>query len=451
MSLSEGPRLITITDWDAKLPTAEWSGPSPLPLFPPAFGHSAHVDELLSSFRDSHIIASVPEHVVEKIRDWVEVNVPEDKRWLVQIFENQPDLPVKFFALNSVHMAETDSKDFEAFRDKHPEVFTATWNHSLDQIRAEFAKRLEELGCMVSLVSNEEAIDGGTLTLEGYERPRAFVAGDLQPGTGDPTTLWRYSNLTKFARLLQTKELWFSRPYKFDDPHEFSTDRTTQQSLVEWRLNSFCRAYNSAVRASRTTYLQAVASLVVGLTRDGDDQIQRQSKRFSELSPILLSSIGNDLREWQNSYCISCWRFSEHDSIAMWRQYASLEEGIAIVANRAKLRASLRKSGDIRFAIVNYVDLSSEGAAEPMSDLPLGYKDVRYASEEEARFYFQMPRMLERPGFGMRIELSEVVEKIYLSPNATQGFRSVVVALLAKYGLDKEVVESPLRRVPSKF
>lgn len=442
-------RIVTVTDWDSKLPTGDWSGPAPLPLFPPLFDKQQDATELGKAFRDCHILANASREQHQDLKVWVEEAVPDEMKWLIQGLDfYHPEIGLQFFSLNSAHLDRSIDLDIHK---RHPEVLAPEWDSRLDISRATFLKKLNELGCVSALISDEEALDRGILVLKGYERPYAMMHSDIYPGTSNnEMMLWRYLTLPKFIRMLQTNEIWFSRPKYFNDPHEFSTDRSTQQSLIEWRLNSFCRAYNRAVKSSRTRYLGVAATLTDGLAISGDGVIKEQSVKFSDLSPILLSSIRNDLKRWQESFGISCWRYSEHDSVAMWNQYASIEEGIAITANLEKLRFALRKYGDIRLALVDYRDMSTD-STQPMKGIPLQFKDIRFAAEDEARFYFSMPLHSEQPGIGIKVKLAEVVDAIYLSPNANQWFKDIVSNLVSRYHLNVNIVDSPLGRIPSKF
>jgi len=65
-----------------------------------------------------------------------------------------------------------------------------------------------------------------------------------------------------------------------------------------------------------------------------------------------------------------------------------LKEGIAIVVDLDGIRESFQEFGDIRLAVIDYRDFS-DTSNDAMDINPLNYKDVRYASEKEARFYFR--------------------------------------------------------------
>lgn len=439
-------RLISVSDWDAPLPVGDWTGPQPVPLFMPRFGESADIEENMKALQITHIRTPATKDQAAQIKDWVEKNVPSQYSWLVQNLEiYHPTLPVTFFATHSSEVSADDT----AFTSQHPEILTDSWDKELDTCRLQFIEFLKSLGCSISLMTSIEALDGGVLIKKGYERPAAMRLPDMFaqfPGK----KLWHYFTLSKFMRFLQTSEVWFSRPQFFDDPHEFSSDEASQRSLIEWRLNSFADEYNRAVRTNREKYLATVSDLAAPLDKSEDGLIVQQERKLSEFPEALLSSLRADLKSWQESYFISCWRLSDVDSVAIWNQYADLSEGVAISVPHDALQRALKANGDVRFSVVNYVDLSS--SSDPQHMPPFMYKDVRYSAEEEARFYFQARTTDDGlRGIGLKIDVQSLVDRIYVAPNAAQWFKDVVTNLVQQYGLDAEIVDSPLGQIPQKF
>ena len=144
------------------------------------------------------------------------------------------------------------------------------------------------------------------------------------------------------------------------------------------------------------------------------------------------------------------WRLSSVDSIAIWNQYASLKEGVAISLPHEDLQRSLKVNGDIRLGVVNYVDFNAIN--EPQHMPPFLYKDVRYASEEEARFYFRARvEDVAIRGYGMKVDVNSLVKDIYIAPNADPWFKSLVADIAKSYGLLAGIVDSPLSKMPRRF
>ena len=250
--------------------------------------------------------------------------------------------------------------------------------------------------------------------------------------------------------LLKGKSIWFSRPQYFDDLHEFSLDTTTARVAIVWRLNGFRNAYNQAVQHGRSDYLASVKPLTDGLPIAPDGTISECKLKLSQISPKLLSSIRKNYQNSQESFLISCWRHAEKENVAMWSQYASMDEGIAIVADASALKDALRKTFDIRLIDVKYRDLG-ETQTVPMEHVPLGYKDIRFETEQEYRFYFRNDLIGEQRGMAIPISLLDVIEAVHIAPNASPQYRDMIKSLLQDYDLDVQLKESPLDQNAFKF
>lgn len=444
-SKQHSPNILEIVDWDGEFPSGNWIGPEPLALFP--FELTSNRDEQVLEFRDSYIQYYPNSEQHGKIVAWINQNIPENLKWLLRGFDFlHPQMQSLFYALNSVHISKKDQK----LKKSNPEVLEDDWDAQLDAHRNNFLSFLKKIGCQYRLVREYEAIDNGMLILKDNERPNILASHDSYPGEGiPPKKLWRYFTLTKFLDLLQNKSIWFSRPQYFDDPHEFTMDISSQRQLLQWKLDSFAREYNRAVESNRKLYIAKVEPLIEGLPLEDDGKIKKSSIKLTNISKILLSSIRNDIRKWQESFYISCWRYSTHDSVAIWNQYATLEEGIAIVVDLDELRKSFQKFGDVRLAIVEYRDLSNTMNV-PMQMNPLTYKDIRFNSEEEARFYFRAEAG-KLKGINVPIDLATVIKEIHLSPNSSILFKGIIQNLLHTYEIKVPLIESSLSNIPSKF
>jgi len=445
---NDTPHLLKIEYWDAELPTGSWIGPEPLPLFP-KFGATSDSNESLLLFREQHIQYHPDSEQQPKVKEWVNNNIPKDIIWLFHGLDvNYVQFQKIFYAQPSVHSMEEE--EGSELRVTHPGIFKDDWDVRLDVCRINFIKYLEEINCSFQFVTENEALDNGMLIMKNYERPRIIGSGDISPGTRTPPNkLWRYFTLSKFVSMLKDQTIWFSRPQYFDDPHEQTMDEPSQRELFQWKLDSFVREYNRAVTSNLKSFVTASSPMVTGLPTDKSGKIKKSTIKLSDLTTTLLSSIRKDIQKWQESFCISCWRYSPYDSIAIWNQYATLKEGIAIVVDLDGIRKSFQKFGDVRLSVIEYRDFS-DPSNNAMDSNPLSYKDVRYASEEEARFYFRA-KLGDLKGIPVPFDISGVVKEIHLSPDATAEFKSIVQDLLKKYNYETPLVESSLGKVPSKF
>lgn len=446
---NEKPHILKIELWDVDLPTGDWTGPDPLSLFPHLDQAQKNSDEMLRAFRELNIQYHPTSDQNKKIIDWVKQNIPEDIKFLFHGLEvNFVQFQKVFHALPSTHII--NAKNNSELKSRHPEVYKDDWDSKLDLSRINFIQYLDSIDCKYQLVTEDEAIDNGMINIENYGRPSFIGSPDIYPGNNNsPHKLWKYLTTTKFVDMIQNQSTWFSLPQYFDDPHEFTMDSSSQRELFQWKLDLFARAYNRAVRSNQISYITASAPLILGLDLDETGIIKNKTIKLSDLSTVLLSSIRKNIRNWQESFCISCWRYSPYDSISIWNQYASLNEGVAVVVDLEGLRKSFQKFGDIRLALIEYKDFS-EDTNTPMTSNPLTYKDIRFASEEEARFYFRA-RLGKFKGVSVPFELSDVIKEIHLPPVATSHYSLLIKRLLDTYGFDIPIVESSLSRIPNKF
>lgn len=440
------PTSIEIDEWDATLPIGNWSGPDPIPLFPPKGAFPPVSEEDILDFRVRSIEFAPSSEQQAQIQSWVQQKIPEDMQWLcLGVKHAIQHLPKTFHA---VVQAEIKSEDQTAI--EHPEMLRPDWQERFDAARLDFITYLESIHCPFLLISPEDLLDSGQTVHRERDRPPLLQHPDLQMGTSDPPRyLWRYLDIDKFVMLLQQSSIWFSKPQYFNDPHEFSMDTVSQRAAIVWRLNSFRDAYNRAVLLGRSDYLASVSHLTDGLPIESDGTIPAGDLRLSQLSPALLSSIRKNYQDWQNSFLISCWRYAEKENVAMWSQYASMDAGIAIVADHSTLSNALRSLADIRLSQVQYRDLA-ETQNEPMRTIPLSYKDIRFQTEEEYRFYFRTD-IGDRPGLAIPVPLSEVLTAVHVSPYASHQHLDMVKDLLRTYGLGIPVRTSPLAEIPAKF
>lgn len=223
------------------------------------------------------------------------------------------------------------------------------------------------------------------------------------------TKIWRYLDFTKFISLLDTSNLFFTRADLFEDPFEGSLPKK-----------------NVELRSSRYA------------------DIDERSK-ISEL--------------WTRCIAVNCWHENEHESAAMWKLYLKSGEGVAIQSTYAKLKQSVIDQKEfVRIGKVQYIDYETEMIKEEGLTNPFFYKRKSFSHENEVRaFIFELPvtapsdifdRGTIRDGLQIKVDLSSLVQKVYLAPNAPPWFRDLVCSLIKKYEYNFEVVHSDLDKSP---
>jgi len=169
----------------------------------------------------------------------------------------------------------------------------------------------------------------------------------------------------------------------------------------------------------------------------------------------------------------TCWHASEHESDAHWQIYAS-GAGIAIVSTGARLRAAV----DITpyphglLGEVEYLDFETHDMRRrpfPTRIRPGFAKRKSFEYEQEVRGvilagglervarkgqFIMSNRTLKRlakkmpPGIAVSVNLSELIEKIVLSPFAPAFVEDLVRILAKRCGLEHLVSKSQLLAIP---
>src|SRR5664279_3155794 len=134
--------------------------------------------------------------------------------------------------------------------------------------------------------------------------------------------VWRYMSLTKFLWMLQKAALYFSRSDLMGDPFEGHSSRVTAMSE------------DSFVAAQMTDPIFAEMGEAV------------HRRNFREL----IAKVPSEKLE----LFVNCWHMNEHESLAMWKLYASQRESICIQTTFRKLETALPHEAFL--GMVKYID-----------------------------------------------------------------------------------------------
>ena len=243
-----------------------------------------------------------------------------------------------------------------------------------------------------------------TLTIDGksfntyYEVPK------------DDSIIWRFLDLAKFISLLKEKALYMTRADKFEDQFE----------------GAVCSLEDSV------KYDEALADYYFDCL--GGKPVSDQLIKNEHYAIQLI----------RNNSFLSCWFEGNYESIAMWRLYASGKDakGVAIRTTVGRLKKAIGQNVEI--GRITYIDYSKEW---PNANEALWRKRLSFEYEHEVRI-----RVIPEGGLSpappefmlLPINLDELIESVFVSPMAEAWFKDIVVDVLKKYGLNKEVFHSAL-------
>ena len=228
--------------------------------------------------------------------------------------------------------------------------------------------------------------------------------------------IWRYMDFTKYVSFLDSKSLFFSRSDSFDDPYEGATSHAN----VKIRPKIY---KDSGIR---------------------EDALKALPKFY------------NFLRQW--TY-INCWHMNEHESAAMWKLYPQMNEAIVVQSTYQKLFNCL-PSENVYLGVVKYIDYENDFIPEDNSFWPYIHKRKSFEHERELRAVVQEHWLStednkidwdvknEKFGKSISINVNQLVENVYVSPESPQWFIDLVENVTKKYGFTFQINKSILAKEP---
>ncbi len=233
-------------------------------------------------------------------------------------------------------------------------------------------------------------------------------------------TLWRYMDLAKFLALLEDEALYFSVAANMIDKFEGA------RSAANLEQRSFL--------ANSSDY-----------------------KRFAEMEHLVFAPHAQLATRY--TY-LNCWYTSEHESAAMWGLYQHEGRGIAIQSTFHRLTQCFETDRLIYAGKVNYVDYNKTLIPTRNSYDAFMYKRLSFEHEHEIRAVTSdddtmweiwqktshgygpgdtSPHPLDMPsgypaGLNIPIDLPQLVEAVYISPEAEGWFANLVEKITRRYG-----------------
>lgn len=258
-------------------------------------------------------------------------------------------------------------------------------------------------------------------------------------------------NLPKFMYLLQENALYLPKMSIFEDHLEggltakdyLSTSNET--TIVDAALNVSWPTADNSFENHKKRLEQAEA-------------IQQKLKNRTFETPFGvykcddIEKIFSQCREW---LYVSCWHKSPHECSAMWSLYGADKNSVCIFTTEEKLLNQIQPESSINIITLEDVAYLNHGSdCLGKSNLaPFISKSLPFSFEKESRIVSYNPKIdlnaTERnnsSGEKLPIKsLSELIEKIVVSPKADSWFFESIQRLCAAHGLNVEVKESSLR------
>jgi hypothetical protein len=225
-------------------------------------------------------------------------------------------------------------------------------------------------------------------------------------------TIWRYLDFTKFVDLLYSQELFFSRADLFNDPFEGSIPIVTYADRKQ--------SINSMIE--KGTLLPKY----------------KDAEALAEGSKAAVRSMFNN-----------CWHVNDHESAAMWKLYLKTNEGICIQSKFNLLEESLKGDANrIFLGLVNYIDYETEMIDWGNVLNPFVHKRKSFEHERELRALIWESKLSSQLGIRVKINPAILISNIYVCLDSPTWFKTIVVDITRRFGLDVPIVQSELARDP---
>lgn len=225
------------------------------------------------------------------------------------------------------------------------------------------------------------------------------------PPNNNEISIWRYMDFAKFVMMLDSSELFLAKSTSFDDPFEGT-------------------------------------------------QPQNNLDTFAESNPGIptdkLMLIRNALFQMRPSVFISCWHANMYESEAMWKLYSSSGDAVAIKSSFDKLEELTPPSYYV--GQVQYIDYETERLIKNPNvadDIRITYMHKRKAFEHEKEIRVVAMGSPEHSGINCPIDLSKLIQEVYVSPTSSLWFETLVKTIIYKYEFDFPVRRSQLSERPN--
>jgi hypothetical protein len=214
--------------------------------------------------------------------------------------------------------------------------------------------------------------------------------------------IWRYSNLAKFARMLQTRALYFATFDLFtDDRFEGKLTRSSFPNCLE-------------------------------VFMDGNNFSEKEARQSINRAPRMVG--------------VNCWHLSEHESAAMWATYAA-KDGIVVQSTFERLARSFSSyDHHVWIGRVRYIDYLTDEIVRPLNDVKqwLMHKRKEFSYEQELRALIIGPWQSR----DVCCDLQTLIESVRISPEAPAYMADLVGELCRRFGFNVAVYRSTISDSP---
>lgn len=249
----------------------------------------------------------------------------------------------------------------------------------------------------------------------------------------DAEKVWRFTDLLKLVFTLNNSALFFTslKNMGFSDPYEGMLPKG----------NYAHRGWKSVQDVPERTRVH------ISKIFNDTDSFEDALNKYKNMSEHVIRSLENG-REW---ICVNCWHMNGHESAAMWRLYCEKGFGVAIVSTIGRIKRAFEKNDKTLYlGKIQYRDYENFFLNDGNLYNPAQFKRISFSHENEIRIVCGSPGDKRQgvrpdfPGVALECDLSELIEKIVVSPHEEVWIFEEIKKLIHHYLPDVEVVHSEL-------
>lgn len=207
-----------------------------------------------------------------------------------------------------------------------------------------------------------------------------------------------------------------------------------------------------------------------------EDKLEGMIPGLSKFLPFINYMCTDNERGGRELTVVSCWFMNDSESIKMWEEYSSLEEGIVIKSTPHKLIKSIARFTETNIPTVlgkvEYVDHNNHGMNSVDANQALKrafVKDTKFKHENELRIStmnwktincihpdghrYESSEVIgkdannfENPGLYILVNIDTLFNEVIISPKATDFFYLLIKRMIELYGIKAPVNRSTLTK-----
>ena len=225
------------------------------------------------------------------------------------------------------------------------------------------------------------------------------------------TLLWRYMNIDKLLKLLETENLYFCKVSEFDDLNEGFAEPWESQNLAKALESNGC----------------------MDEITNGVNRLRSRAKDF---------------------IFANCWNYEDQETSVMWDSYGKSDKnnvGLCIKTNAQKLYDSIIDERNIYSGIVEYVSKFAPTLTNIYLDAFI--KHDTFKGEKEIRLISVSPHFMEESvkslpekGITVKVDVKKMIDKIILHPSSNMEDFALVKEKIQELGkgYDFDIIKSSI-------